>query len=427
MNKESIRRYIQLALVVASAGVIYPIAYLKNNYQETLLEVFHLSIQDLNTIFLFLGIISVVAYFPSGILCDKFSSKKLLVISLAGTAAAGFWFATVPDFKGVVVIYVLWGVFSIFTFWAAHMKLIKLLARPDEQGRFFGILDGGRGLIEAVLGIIAVAMFAHFMGSDPGAADKRSAMVALVYLYTAAIVIVAVLVMIFMDSDKDPEGMFRKGSDVKNEKFKLSEVKELIKNKSIFVMSGIVFMAYSLTWTLYYFSGFLQTNVGIDAVTVGVVMTVVLWLRPVGGFIGGFIGDKFGRPKAIFTALLCAAVGLIIVSLLPVTSGNTLFIGIILVLSFFIYAVRGTYWSLMDDCKVNPAIIGTALGFTALLGYLPDIVIPLFNTFMFDHFGPNGGYNAYFIGSAVLGIIGVVLIGIFMKMIKTGKTKEKSE
>ena len=76
---------------------------------------------------------------------------------------------------------------------------------------------------------------------------------------------------------------------------------------------------------------------------------------------------------------------------------------------------------------MNPAIIGTALGFTALLGYLPDIVIPLFNTFMFDHFGPNGGYNAYFIGSAVLGIIGVVLIGIFMKMNKTGKTKEKIE
>lgn len=424
MNKETIKRYIQLALVVSSAGVIYPIAYLKNNYQETLLEVFNISIQDLNMIFLALGIISVISYFPSGVLCDKFSCKKLLIISLLGTAAAGFWFATVPGFSGIVVIYMLWGVFSIFTFWAAHMKLIKLLARPEEQGRFFGILDGGRGLIEAVLAIIAVAIFANRMGAAPGPEEKRSAMVALVYLYSIAIVVVAVLIMFFMDDDKDPNGMFRKGSDVKSEKFKLSECTELFKNKTIFVMSGIVFMAYSLTWTLYYFSGFLQTNVGIDAVTVGVVMTVVLWLRPVGGFIGGFIGDKFGRPKAIFIALLSAAIGLIVVSLLPVTSGNALFIGIILVLSFFIYAVRGTYWSLMDDCKVNPAIIGTALGFTALLGYLPDIVIPLFNTYMFNTYGPNGGYNAYFIGSAIMGIVGVVLIAIFMMMIKARDKKE---
>ncbi len=420
-KKDSIiRRYIQLALVVSSAGVIYPIAYLKNNYQETLLSVYNLSIQDLNTIFMALGIISVITYFPSGLLCDKFSCKKLLIISLAGTAAGGFWFATVPGFGGVVAIYMLWGIFSILTFWSAHMKLIKLLARPEEQGRFFGILDGGRGLIEAVLGVIAVAMFANLMGSNPGAAEQRSAMVALVYLYTIAIVVVMVLIVLFMDDDKNPEGMFSTGTYEKSV-IRLSDCKELVKNKSIFVLSGIIFTAYMLTWTLYYFSGFLQTNVGIDAVTVGIVMTAVLWLRPVGGFVGGFLGDKFGRAKTIFTVLLCASIGLVVVSMMPVASGNTLFMVIILILSFFIYAVRGTYWSLMDDCKVNPKIIGTTMGFTALLGYLPDIATLYFNTFMFNHYGPNGGYNAYFVGSAVVGIIGVAFIAVFMKMTKGNK------
>lgn len=406
--------------MVSSAGVIYPIAYLKNNYQETLLSVYNLSIQDLNTIFMALGIISVITYFPSGLLCDKFSCKKLLIISLAGTAAGGFWFATVPGFGGVVAIYMLWGIFSILTFWSAHMKLIKLLARPEEQGRFFGILDGGRGLIEAVLGVIAVAMFANLMGSNPGAAEQRSAMVALVYLYTIAIVVVMVLIVLFMDDDKNPEGMFSTGTYEKSV-IRLSDCKELVKNKSIFVLSGIIFTAYMLTWTLYYFSGFLQTNVGIDAVTVGIVMTAVLWLRPVGGFVGGFLGDKFGRAKTIFTVLLCASIGLVVVSMMPVASGNTLFMVIILILSFFIYAVRGTYWSLMDDCKVNPKIIGTTMGFTALLGYLPDIVTPYFNTFMFNHYGPNGGYNAYFVGSAVVGIAGVAFIAVFMKMTKGNK------
>lgn len=212
--------------------------------------------------------------------------------------------------------------------------------------------------------------------------------------------------------------MFRKGSEVKSEKFELKKVGALLKNKSIFVLSVIIFMSYSLTWTLYYFSGFLQSNVGIDAVTVGVIMTIVLWLRPVGGFVGGFIGDKLGRPKTIFTVLLCSAVLLIVVSALPVSSGNTLFIALILILSFFIYAVRGTYWSLMDDCKIDPSIVGTALGFTALLGYLPDIVIPMFNTAMFNNYGANGGYNAYFIGSAIMGFVGVVFIAIFMRLIK---------
>lgn len=421
-----VKRYIQLALVVASAGVIYPIAYLKNNYQETLLSVYNLSIQDLNTIFMALGIISVIIYFPSGLLCDKFSCKKLLIISLAGTAAGGFWFATVPEFKGIVAIYMMWGIFSILTFWSAHMKLIKLLARPEEQGRFFGILDGGRGLIEAVLGVIAVAIFAKLMGTNPGAADQRSAMVALVYLYTIAIVVVMILIIFFMDNDKDPKGLFSTGS-YQRTVVRFSDFKEIVKNKSIFVLSGIIFTAYMLTWTLYYFSGFLQTNVGIDAVTVGIVMTVVLWLRPVGGIVGGFIGDKFGRAKTIFIVLLCASIGLIVVAMMPVTSGNALFITIILILSFFIYAVRGTYWSLMDDCRINPNVIGTTMGFTALLGYLPDIVTPYFNTYMFNHYGPNGGYNAYFIGSAVVGIVGVVLIAVFIKITKKKKQISVSE
>lgn len=418
MDKTNIRKYIQLALVILSAGVIYPIAYLKNNYQETLLEVYHLAVQDLNTIFLALGIISVIAYFPSGVLSDKFSCKKLLLVSLAGTAAAGLWFATVPEFGGIVAIYMIWGVFSIFTFWAAHMKLIKLLASESEQGRFFGLLDGGRGLTEAILAIFAVAIFANIMGDAPQIQNKIDAMEAIVYLYTGAIIVVMILIAIFMEDDKKAGSMFQKNGEVKSQKFKFSDLSELVKNKKVFVMSGIVFMGYSLTWALYYFSGFLQTNVGIDPVTVGIVMTVVLWLRPVGGFFGGFLGDKLGRSKTILTMLSVAAIGLIILSTLPISMGHTVFIGMVIVLSFFIYAVRGTYWSLMDSCKVNPEIIGTALGFTALLGYLPDIVIPVMNTYMFDTYGPNAGYNAYFITSAVMGLVGSVFIVVFMYLLK---------
>ena len=36
-------RYVQLALLVVAAGAIYPILYLRQVYQPTMLEVFHIS------------------------------------------------------------------------------------------------------------------------------------------------------------------------------------------------------------------------------------------------------------------------------------------------------------------------------------------------------------------------------------------------
>ena len=48
----------------------------------------------------------------------------------------GIWFAQVPQFGFVVAIFALWGIFSVFTFWSAHLKLVKLPTKKEEEGRF---------------------------------------------------------------------------------------------------------------------------------------------------------------------------------------------------------------------------------------------------------------------------------------------------
>ena len=62
-----------------------------------------------------------------------------------------------PSFTALQIIFAGWGIATGLTFWCALIKATALLAEPHEQGRFFGILDGGRGLVEAILATIAVA------------------------------------------------------------------------------------------------------------------------------------------------------------------------------------------------------------------------------------------------------------------------------
>lgn len=428
MKKENLSRYFQFFLIVLAAGAIYPVIYLKTNYQQTILEVFNLTLPQLNTFYSTLGWAFVIGYIPSGLLSDKFSAKWLIAISLTGTALCGFWFAQVPGTSSVNVIFFLWGIFSVFTFWSAHMKMVKMLARSGEEGRFFGILDGGRGVVEALMGTIGLAVFAAILGTSTAMTEKTSALVAVIYLYSAIVLVAGILIMIFVESDKKlARHAENSGDRSEAEKFHFRDVGKLLKNKYVYLMSGIIFMGYTVFWTVYYLGGFLQTNVGIGAVKVATIMVVVLWMRPVGGTLGGFIADRVGRAQTISGALLGGAVLLVAISIIPVTSAPGLFTFLVVLLGVFLYAIRGTYWSLLGESKIPAAMMGTAIGLISFIAYLPDIILPKLNTFLWNTFGHHAGYNAYFIVSAALGLLGIVIAMIFNKIRKSSGEDLKSE
>ncbi|OPA74780.1 MFS transporter [Paenibacillus selenitireducens] len=418
MSKSNFNRYFQLFLIVIAAGAIYPVIYLRQNYQETILAVFNMSMDQLNIIYSVLGIVFVAGYFPSGLLSDKFSAKKLLVISLLGTAVGGFWFAQVPNYTNVILIFCIWGTFSVFTFWSAHMKLVKLIAKQEEEGRFFGILDGGRGVIEAVLASVAIFIFSRMLGASTLLVDKKAALVTIIYMYSIILVIAAVLVFIFVEDDKKSPKQESLQPDTAKMNLNFKDMAEVFKNKLVLLLGFIIFASYAVTWVTYYFSGFLETNVLVSSVTAGQVMVVVLWMRPIGGIVGGFIADKVGKTNTMIGAITGAGTCLIIMSALPVSAAKPIFYILVVLAGVFVYAIRGTYWSLLGDCRIQDKVLGATIGFVSLIGYLPDIILPLINSQLFKVFGPNGGYNAYFITSAIVGAIGVCLLVVFRSLSK---------
>lgn len=419
MSQEKFKKYFQFFLVVLAAGSIYPLIYLKSNYQETILQVFNMSNAQLNSMYTILGWVFVFGYIPSGILSDRFSAKKLLAMSLFFTGLGGLWFAQVPSYEFVMAIFAIWGFFSVFTFWSAHMKIVKLLATEKEQGTFFGILDGGRGVVEALLASLALFIFSGILGTSVEVIDKREALIAVIYMYSAVLIVTSVLIWFFVQDDKKVLALdASKKEATKSPEFKFSELGNLFKNKKVYLLGFIIFMGYAVFWTVYYLSWFLEVYVGIDPVSVAGTMVVVLWMRPVGGFIGGYLGDKIGRTTVQMISLTGAAAVLVAISVLPVTGNQGLFQPLIILLGVFLYAIRGTYWSLLGDLNLDALILGTAIGAISFIGYLPDIILPEFNTFLWATFGDMGGFNAYFISSAILGLIGVALVFVFGKIVK---------
>lgn len=412
MRQNNLKRYFQFFLIVLAAGAIYPIMYLRTQYQETILSVFHLTSAELNNAYSILGLSFVFGYIPSGLLSDKFAVKWLIVISLLGTSACGFWFASLPDARSVLMIFSLWGFFSVFTFWSAHMKMVKMLARSQEEGRFFGMLDGGRGVVEALLASVALAIFATIHDAGDGAA-----LVGVIRFYAIFVLISAILVALFIE--RENEMIAHCDTDTRKppeaEKFHFADAIKLLGKKSVFLMGSIIFMGYSVYWSVYYLSGFLQSSIGLDALTVGFVMVLVSWMRPVGGFIGGFLADRIGRTRTVAGAILGASVLLGVVSAVPLGSSPFVFYPLIVALGAFLYAIRGTFWSLLGHAGIKAAVMGSAIGVISFIGYLPDIVLPQVNSFFHTTFGARGS-TAYFLFSAALGILGTLLVLVYEKI-----------
>ncbi|MGY5614140.1 MFS transporter [Vibrio brasiliensis] len=424
MKNEKLARYFQFALVILAGGAIFPLVYLKAQYQETILEVFNMSMGQMNTIYTILGFVFLIGYFPSGVLCDKFSAKKLLAVSLLGTAAGGFWFAQVPNYTSVLMIFAIWGFSSVFTFWGAHLKITKMLAKEGEEGRFFGILDGGRGLVEAALASIALMIFTSVLGGSIDFTDKKLALESVVYMYSIALVVVAVLIIIFVKEDKEAAAA---ASSSEESKIKLSDISKVFKNKFVYLHGMIIFSGYTIFWTSYYIGGYLQTGLGFDAVTVGSMMVGLLWMRPVGGILGGFLADKLGQANTIGAGILGGVICLGGLVMVPNTTPAYLITALVMVTGLFSYIIRGTYWSLLGQSKIDTAIMGTAIGVISVVGYIPDIIIPEMNTILWSMYGNEGGYQAYFIVSMMVGLFGVAMTMLYKREQKITKKAELNE
>lgn len=423
MQTSNLKRYFQFSLIVLAGGAIFPLLYLRTNYQETILQVYGLSLSELNTILSALGIAYVIGYFPSGWIADRFSAKKLLTISLLGVGAAGIWFAQVPSYPFIITIFVIWGIFTVLTFWSAHLKIVKLISKKEEEGRFFGILDGGKGVVEAVLASIAISIFSAVLGTSTAIENQEAALVTVVYMYSIIVIIVAILIMIFV-KDEDKVSQQQTASDengqnnTASKKVGLDSVKKVLTNKSVLLLGVIIFTAYIVAWTIYYVGGFLQTNVGVSASAVGTITVIMLWMRPIGGILGGYLGDKFGKSYILIISLFIGTVVLIFMALLPSGIPYIYFNILVILIGLAAYSIRGLYWSLLGDCYIKENELGLSIGLVSFIGYLPDILLPILVSWMMTSFGEAAGYNVYFIFSAIAGVIAIVVTFIFNTDVK---------
>ncbi len=157
-------KLIYILTLIFAGEIIFALPFhVARFFRPTLLHVFEFSNTQLGDIFAAYGVTAMLSYFPGGAIADRYSARGLMTLSLFATALGGFYMATFPGELEMALLYAYWGVTTIFLFWGALIKSTREWGGILSQGKAFGILDGGRGLIAAGFAVIAVAVFSSHL------------------------------------------------------------------------------------------------------------------------------------------------------------------------------------------------------------------------------------------------------------------------
>lgn len=361
MNKAFIKKYGTLLLLATGAGIIFQLPYIRETFYVPIQNAMNLSNAQMGLLSSGYATMSLFSYFIGGIIADKFSARKLLTFSFIATGVLGLWFSTFPGYTISRVIFVLMGISTIITYWSACIKATRMLGTEEEQGRLFGLQEGLRGIMNALLVFGMTAAFTHF-------ADEVAGASAAIKVCSIVVIIIGILNFIFIEDTKKEENS-ESFIDVTKGMFKVLLIPR------VWLLVAIVFTAYSVYGLIAYATTFAQKFYGLSAASAATLGGIRYLIQGAGGIVGGFLADKMkSRFKVIIGGCIGLALSFALFIVVPAKASlcvmvvANFFVGL-----FFIYAVRSQYFAVHDDAGIPLNMSGRVSGIASCLGYTPDI------------------------------------------------------
>ena len=237
-------------------------------FRPIFLDSFNLSNADLGDHFAVYGITAMICYFPGGLIADLFSARRLLTTSLIATALGGLYFAQIPQGTGLYLLFGYWGITTILMFWAGMLKATRDWGGHTAQGKAFGLLDGGRGLVAALMSSIAVFIYAQ----------QNENIQIVIYFYTIITAIAALIIWLYI-----PETKVQR--TVLEHPFK--GIVQVVSSSRIWIQATIIICAYCAYKGLDNYGIYAVQVLSMDQVQASSFMSIAAYLRPVGAIAAG--------------------------------------------------------------------------------------------------------------------------------------------
>ena len=408
-----------LTLILAGEIVFLLPFHTTRFFRPTVLEAFGLTNTQLGDVFAVYGVMAMIAYFPGGALADRFSARTLLTASLIATSVGGLYMATYPGPVGLALLFGYWGITTILLFWAALIRATREWGGHDEQGRAFGILEGGRGLVAALLASGGVVLLAWFLPENLdqlGNDERQPAFRQVIYFYSAVTLVAAGLTWTIIPPVRhigdSTLGLLRNAIAV-------------LGRPLVWAQAAIIICAYCGYKGLDNYSLYAVQVLGWNEVDGAKLTTYATYVRPLAAVAAGLFADRWAAGKAIGICfgLLLVSYGLLATTL-PAGNGLSVIYSNIFVSFFAVFMLRGVYFALLEENMVPPYLTGAVAGTVSFIGYTPEIFFgPITGRILDANPGPVGHQN-YFLFLTVVAAVGLVIVGWLLWLQRSNRASD---
>jgi nitrate/nitrite transporter NarK len=376
--------------------------------------VFGLSNTQLGDLFAVYGITATLAYFPGGPLADRFSARKLMAISLFATGIGGLYLSTIPGPFGMAILYGYWGVTTILLFWAALIRATREWGSASEQGRAFGILDGGRGLVAAGLASFAVIVFGWFLPAQAElmtAGERMVALKSVIHSYTAATLIASLLCWIAIPDDIGRRRPGRTRS--------FSGIGKTVRAPRVWAQAMVVVCAYCGYKGLDNYSLYAVQVLGMSELDAARFTAATAYIRPVAAIAAGLMADRFNARGVIGGLFIAMTISYGVLSgFAPSPDLVNILYANIFISYFGVFGLRGVYFALLEETQIPDDHTGKAVGLISVVGFTPEIFFSSISGRILDHSPGVTGHQNYFLFLAGISAVGVVIVLILSSLLK---------
>ena len=419
MNREiNNKKFLILTLLILSGEFIYFLPYvLSRVFRPTFLDVFQLNNFQLGSLFSVYGVVALLSYIYGGVITDRYSPRKLMSSALFLTALGGLVLASYPSYQTLQILYGYWGFTSVFLFWGAMIKATRLWGGDNNQGKAFGFLDGGRGIVAASMGSIGVFVFTIVLTSDIESAsvlERQEAFRYVILLSSFMVAFIGLLVLIFLRNMEDKNTNFELPLNT------LTNIKGVLKNESIWLLMLIIMCAYVGYKVTDIYSLYASEVMLYDQIEAAEVGALQLYLRPIVCIAIGLLADRTKNMFWIIFGFVTMLIGALIFSFGIIKPDmNFIFFLSLVILAVGTYSIRALYFAVLKEANVAFALTGTAVGIISVVGYSPDIFAGPIMGYLLDENPGIIGHNYFNFMLVNFSKIGLIESIRFVRLTKT--------
>lgn len=407
--KANKKRYLTLFTLILAGSTMYELPYISYSYYDAMIRAMEITNTQLGTLMSIFGLVAMFGYFPGGWVADRFKSKYLLTLALASMTLCGAVLSAFPPFPILILIYAWYGFSTSVIFWSAMLKATRQLGDSKEQGKLFGILESGRGLLPLLYGMAILSVF-NMLG------NSNESLRIVILCYSGLSLIGAILSWLTIKKENVEEET--------QEKVSLKDVFKVVKMPSAWMVGIIIFASYNLYIGMSYLTPYVTDIYG-ESESVAAFLNLIrnYGLAVCGGIVSGIIADKVGSncKVLVFLSILPVLSMGVLSMIAPSESTFAVFIFVMILLGIGVYMVRGIYFALIDEIQIPIEITGAAMGFVSFIGFMPEAFLYTVFGYFLDTYPGVQGYKYIFIWMLVLSLIGLAAVLIlYFKYIKKG-------